>query len=298
MGVFKQLTNQDIIVSPLELNKSYHFSSSAHFESHGIERFTGSITDVNSYYNSIKQLYYSNYISGSDGEISNASTASINLDGTYSGPVYNTLYNNYLNTSLNPQRYFPTGSSDIIGILSIPKNLYGDHIKPKSLNIVTPSGSYIDDGEGIIYSQTSVDSIYGFGTYGTLSYGLINQPCGNIIYEHGIILITSQDISDSILNLISSSDVQIGYSSSFTIYETQYKCTIEENDFGYSYNPSLLSSSNEIYNHFTASYFSPYITTIGLYNDNDELLAVSKLSQPLPTSRVTDINILVKLDLI
>ena len=47
MSVFKQLTNQDIIVNPLELNKSYHFSSSAHFESHGIEIYTGSISYIN-----------------------------------------------------------------------------------------------------------------------------------------------------------------------------------------------------------------------------------------------------------
>ncbi len=47
----------------------------------------------------------------------------------------------------------------------------------------------------------------------------------------------------------------------------------------------------------TGSYFTPYVTTVGLYNNNHELVAVAKLSQPLPTSAVTDTTILVNLDL-
>jgi len=46
----------------------------------------------------------------------------------------------------------------------------------------------------------------------------------------------------------------------------------------------------------TGSDFSPYVTTIGLYNENQELLAVAKLAQPLPTSQTTDTTILINLD--
>ena len=50
-------------------------------------------------------------------------------------------------------------------------------------------------------------------------------------------------------------------------------------------------------NHFaTASYFDPYITTVGLYNNDQELIAVGKLAQPLPTSKTTDTTILVNID--
>jgi hypothetical protein len=35
---------------------------------------------------------------------------------------------------------------------------------------------------------------------------------------------------------------------------------------------------------------------IGLYNDNKELLAVAKLSQPLPVSPTTDTTILINID--
>jgi hypothetical protein len=46
----------------------------------------------------------------------------------------------------------------------------------------------------------------------------------------------------------------------------------------------------------TASYFDPYVTTVGLYNNDQELLAVGKMSQPLPTSKTTDTTILVNID--
>ena len=51
------------------------------------------------------------------------------------------------------------------------------------------------------------------------------------------------------------------------------------------------------YDFVTGSYFQPYITTIGLYNGANQLVAVGKLSQPLQSSNVSDTTILVNLDL-
>ena len=56
------------------------------------------------------------------------------------------------------------------------------------------------------------------------------------------------------------------------------------------------STSNRPYDFATGSYFSPYVTTIGMYNEQYELLAVGKLAQPLPTSQTTDTTILVNID--
>ena len=46
----------------------------------------------------------------------------------------------------------------------------------------------------------------------------------------------------------------------------------------------------------TGSYFEPYITTVGLYDENYQLLAVGKLAQPLQSSPTTDTTILVNID--
>jgi len=81
------------------------------------------------------------------------------------------------------------------------------------------------------------------------------------------------------------------------MYETQYKCTIGESEYNYTQNPTALSGSNgNPYGFVTSSFFSPYVTTVGLYNDAYELLAVGKLGKPLPTSNLTDTTILVNID--
>ena len=147
-----------------------------------------------------------------------------------------------------------------------------------------------DDGNGNIYDTFD------------------NSYEGIIVYSHGLIVITNQGL----LNFWpETDDINVSFQSSRTIYETQYKCTVRENEFNYSQNPSLISSSNfvnplistcsldirgQVYDFVTGSFFSPYVTTVGLYNEAQELLAVAKLSQPLPTSRTTDMSILINLD--
>ena len=103
--------------------------------------------------------------------------------------------------------------------------------------------------------------------------------------------------TDFILAFITGSDVVCSFSSSYTIFETQYKCTIGADEFNYSSNPSIISSSEgQMYDFATGSYFAPYVTTVGLYDGAYNLLAVAKLAKPLPTSRTTDTTILVNFD--
>jgi hypothetical protein len=46
----------------------------------------------------------------------------------------------------------------------------------------------------------------------------------------------------------------------------------------------------------TSSLFQPYITTIGLYNENNELLVVGKMAQPIRTSFETDTTFVLRWD--
>ena len=68
-------------------------------------------------------------------------------------------------------------------------------------------------------------------------------------------------------------------------------------EYNYSENPSFISgSTGEVL--FPSFINNPqtYITTVGLYNDNNELLAVAKLSRPLPKDFTKEALIRVKLD--
>ena len=112
----------------------------------------------------------------------------------------------------------------------------------------------------------------------------------------GVIVLTNSTYSSSLINgFINQSTVTMSFASTYTIYETQYKCNIRENEFNLSYNSSLLSGST-VYDYTTGSFFAPYVTTVGLYNDNQELLAVAKLAKPLLSSHTTDMNIIINLD--
>ena len=46
----------------------------------------------------------------------------------------------------------------------------------------------------------------------------------------------------------------------------------------------------------TGSDFMPYVTTVGIYNDNNELLLVGKFAQPIQMSSVTDTTFVVRYD--
>jgi len=291
MSYLKTFNNTDVIVTPFTVHKSFSYSgsppgyntssvfvvdgSNSTYPLDGSEEGTGSAILI---YNSLKQLYYSNFLSGSNGLISPASTASFNPDGTIIGSVYTPSYDNTIQ-SISELRYFPTQSgNNLLSVLSIPSKLFGEYIKPGSYSDDTMS----DDGQGNLLSGSS--------------------KVGNVIYKAGLVIFTES--GSGATNNFSNPQ----WESSYTIFETQYKCTIRANEFNYSLNPSLLSSSikgnNEILNSGSAQYsdfvtssnFSPFVTTVGLYNNNQELLAVAKLAQPLPTSQTTDTTILINLD--
>jgi len=67
-------------------------------------------------------------------------------------------------------------------------------------------------------------------------------------------------------------------------------------EFNYSTNPSLITGSGEIRHNVMIDTPQSFITTIGLYNDNNDLLAVAKLSRPLLKDFTKESLIRVKLD--
>lgn len=93
-------------------------------------------------------------------------------------------------------------------------------------------------------------------------------------------------------------NASISFKSEYIIYEQEVRCKVGENDFNFSNNPTIISdTSGSIASFATGSEFAPYVTTVGLYNENSELLAVAKLSQAISLSSVTDTTFVVKYDL-
>ena len=94
----------------------------------------------------------------------------------------------------------------------------------------------------------------------------------------------------------------VPYSLSFlaesTIYQNEVRCKVNENDFNYTLNRSAIieGTSGSYINAVTGSEFRPYATTVGLYNDADELLVVGKLSTPYPIPSNTDMTFVIRWD--
>ena len=71
---------------------------------------------------------------------------------------------------------------------------------------------------------------------------------------------------------------------------------IRNADYNYTTNPTFISGSGDL--QFSTMINSPqtYITTVGMYNANNELLAVAKMSRPLVKDFTKEALVRVKLD--
>jgi hypothetical protein len=73
---------------------------------------------------------------------------------------------------------------------------------------------------------------------------------------------------------------------------------LDAGDFNMSTNVSLTQDNDITYYPFVSgSDFAPYMTTIGLYDDMGQLLAVGKLAQPIRKRNDVDMNFVIRMDL-
>jgi len=163
----------------------------------------------------------------------------------------------------------------------------------------------LDDGEGNLYlSGSNVIRV------------------GDIIYPHGMVIITNPKYWSIVGGMLYgdeeiSGEVLIYFKNTHPVFTHNYHCRIRESEYNYTYNNTAVSSSIErmydndgnlysnttlsnngvLRNKVTGSAFQPYITTVGLYNDANQLIAVGKMGQPIPKSANTEMTIIVKIDI-
>ena len=71
---------------------------------------------------------------------------------------------------------------------------------------------------------------------------------------------------------------------------------VRNSEFNYSTNPSYITGSGDLRISNMVNAPQSYITSVGMYNDNNELLAVAKLSRPLLKDFTKEALIRIKLD--
>jgi hypothetical protein len=212
------------------------------------------------------------------------------LSGIYQKTLWRSLYQTHFADDSRLTLH-PTAS-----ILSVPVYKFGYEIKPKSVNITNYYGSSTDFR---YYTDSKIDSNFGTIVSSSATYGYI-------FYREGLIVMTNTSsinqntfLGNGEWDYTSNHGFVLNYKATKTIDETNITCHIGKDEFNVSTHPtSLVSGSFGSRAGFTtSSVFSPYITTIGLYNDNDEMMAVAKLGAPLKKSVITDLFINVKFDI-
>lgn len=71
---------------------------------------------------------------------------------------------------------------------------------------------------------------------------------------------------------------------------------VKNSEFNYTTNPSIINKDGEFYHNTLVNNPQTFITTIGLYNDSNELLAVAKVSKPLAKDFTKEALFRIKLD--
>jgi len=282
----------------------------------GISGGTGAIPSVlNSFTTSSNNLIQSNPSNNSLTLIPNLYSTTVNVTFNFSASNFG--------SSINKLDIFVSTSP---GLLPSPIDIYSNP-GTFTLTMVEGLNYFIYYQPNIYTGSASSFDIQISATSSPISIPTTTSSIvGQIFYPHGIATFTTGGLESIATNLnyyfLTGSGYGVGdygnniygvaptkhypylfpstisFMSSYRIYENQYKCAIRENEFNYTQNPSARSGSGEFYYSFvTGSYFSPYVTTIGLYNDNKELLVVGKLSQPIPISLDTDTTFIVNFDI-
>jgi hypothetical protein len=245
-----------------------------------------------------------------------------------------TIYGQYRSMILedeNANFYFGAGTNIITGsnfwVLSIERARYKQSLFPGSLNLkISGSGGIINLTDNSLDNPVNVfigsSRVYQLisgsnGTAGTLpnngyvagsgSYGLVFPDLGTILLNPAAI---SQSIqvnasrsnnidglnTQTLFNAISLGS-SFGLNSEETITSDYVFVRARNSEFNYSENPSFISGStgNVIYDNFI-NQPQVYVTTVGMYNDSNDLLAVAKMSRPLLKDFTKEALVRVKLD--
>jgi hypothetical protein len=201
------------------------------------------------------------YLSGSGGRISLTDDSTIASSVTYTdaGRVYNMV----------------SGSAGTVYTAG-----------PSSLGWTAASGSYgwfLPDIGVILLNGLALD---GSGVAGGITLGT-NRASNSTVPNNPAKIVNALNLGQYWDRLNS----QEALSSDFIFIRAR------NNEFNYSENPSFISgSTGEVIFDSFINNPQTYISTVGLYNDNSELLAVAKLSRPLPKDFTKELLVRVKLD--
>jgi len=244
------------------------------------------------------------FISGSSDETlsRNYNFARINLylsgsDYTVNNKKYNTYptAGNRLNQdNMFFDKFYTSGS-----VISIPQNEFGDKIQPGSFTLTDSSTAttikIVDDLNGNLYAPSAPSS-----SNPNLSLSSSANYVGNIFYELGVFTIVETGSYDGTNNYsdVTSGNYTLNYKGVHGITTYEYVCTALPNELNQTQNITIFkpNGAGSLKDHLTGSAFPTYITEVGLFDDNEDLIGIAKISKPIPKSRKIPMRFYVRMD--
>ena len=235
-------------------------------------------------------------------------TDDTNSDGTSKRTLYDSIKSQfYLNpatssilTEVGKRKSYASTDErvigDTIGVISIPQQKYGEGLKIGSVELQYGAITVTDDSNSNLIDSAS-------------------NHKGNVYYDRGLIVLTKDIVEDTTIE-----SFELSYRSTMTIYENEVFLSVNESEFNISQNPSAYDGTNKIklktiqstieptkfggfgeYDYSssvdtTGSYLAPFITTIGLYDNELNMVAVCKLPKPIKSLPDYPLNFIVRFD--
>lgn len=238
-------------------------------------------------------ISYCNETGANSAEISDGTNASEINYLRYKNLILGDVLENFTFGDTNVTEFF---------VINLPRTNYKEKIRLNSLSLnlrdvliikdnSVSSPTFISTSAGRAYNLTDGDGNFSAGK----SYGWLLPDVGLILLD------------------VTLSGVTLNYPTTrpeITLFNaiTDFTLTAEESvasiyafvrakngEFNYTENPSFVDENGEVILSQFINNPQTYITTVGFYNDDNELLAVAKLSQPLPKNFTKEALIRAKL---
>ena len=361
MAIFKQFNTNEVVITPFGANKRFAYSSSQVSASDvGIEYYQGlqgpytsgsnptgftSVLDKVLVFNSVKQLYYSNFLTSSTGDnlpsqslvpgatpdygegnlLAQQTDAAGGFSVTHSvGQIFYSqgiavltggpddpgqlrLLGSQVGYDGNMTFQMNSSSIQFSSSITIRENQYKCVIRDNEFSYTTNPSSLRPAGEVSAAVDALLPSIDITGVSpGNGTYTLIGNGAGasviTTVTGQGTGLILTIVIANNVVSSITATSPGRGYSYGDVITfpgtliggNGTVTITFALGDLMVT---TFEQNPNEVYYDFcTGSYFSPYVTQIGLYNEANQLVVVGKLSQPIPISLQTDTTFVINFD--
>jgi len=164
-------------------------------------------------------------------------------------------------------------------------------------NIHDPSYSGTDKtAVGLLFYQAGVAVLSSSIFLGkSLSGGILSASAQ---FQLGLFLTASETGSNiqTMANSLRNRMYNLSFNNSIELNSTIYFCHLGANEFNYSSNPTYLSGSQIVVKAQSTDDPVSYLTTVGLYSSDNQLMATAKLSEPIKKTPATSLTFRVRLD--